>query len=124
MEYFIDVDPGFGNANDVAVTAAATISGFVFSPDISLLPVGLHQLFVRTRNNNGKWSVSIPQLFYREGTPATPPGNLVKMEYFYDTDPGFGSATDVPVTAATTINGLVFTPSMTACIICLCAPKM
>ncbi len=111
MEYFIDADPGFGSGTNVSITSATTINGFVFSPDISLLPVGLHQLFVRTRNNNGKWSLSIPQLFYKEGSPATAPGNLVKMEYFFDTDPGFGSATDVPVTAATTINGLVFAPS-------------
>ncbi|TAE37574.1 MAG: hypothetical protein EAZ70_08505, partial [Runella slithyformis] len=39
--------------------------------------------------------------------------NIVKIEYYIDTDPGFGVATDVPITAATPINNLNVSVPMT-----------
>lgn len=44
-------------------------------------------------------------------TAATP--NITKVEYYIDTDPGYGVATDVPISAGTPINNLNINLSMT-----------
>jgi hypothetical protein len=40
--------------------------------------------------------------------------NIVKAEFFADTDPGIGAATDVPVTAAPTLTNITFDRSLTS----------
>ncbi len=40
--------------------------------------------------------------------------NIVKIEYYIDTDPGYGLATDVPVSAGTPINNLAVNVPMTS----------
>lgn len=112
LEYFTDTDPGFGLGTNVPITAAANLTGTVFTPSLTALSNGLHNLFVRTQDAEGKWSQSIPQLFFKEANLATTAPNLVKLEYFIDNDPGFGSATDVPVSAASSLNGTLFSPSL------------
>ncbi|HRP89524.1 MAG TPA: T9SS type A sorting domain-containing protein [Edaphocola sp.] len=102
-EYFIDTDPGFGMATDIPVTVGQDIS-FSFNHATTGLSSGLHRLFVRTKDGNGKWSLSIPQLFYYEAALSNPLANINKAEYFIDTDPGFGMATDIPVTVGQDIN--------------------
>jgi hypothetical protein len=111
-EYFFDTDPGFGNATDIAVTAG-TNPTIVFTPGISSLSAGLHRLYVRAQDAAGKWSHSIPQLFYYEPVISNPLQNIVKSEYFFDTDPGFGNATDIAVTAGTNPT-IVFTPGISS----------
>ena len=102
-EYFFDTDPGFGNATTAAVIAGQTIT-FNFAGNISTLTNGLHNLFVRTRDVNGKWSLSVPQLFYKEAVLNNPVPNITSAEYFFDTDPGFGNATTATVTAGQNVN--------------------
>ena len=102
-EYFIDTDPGFGNANNVGVTAGQDIS-FTFNRSISGLTQGLHRLFVRTRDANGDWSHTTMQMFYYEPVLSHPLPNIVKAEFFFDTDPGFGNGTNIPVTAGQDIS--------------------
>ncbi|MEO7312250.1 MAG: hypothetical protein ABIX01_17750 [Chitinophagaceae bacterium] len=114
LEYFVDTDPGFGLATDVPVTAATSLAGTAFAPALTGLSKGLHNLFVRTLDANGKWSQSISQLFFNEADLFVPAQNLVKLEYFIDSDPGFGSATDVPVTPNTTLSGVNFVPNISA----------
>lgn len=50
-------------------------------------------------------------------TPSNPPAaatpNIVKIEYYLDTDPGFGVATDVTITAGNSINNLNINLPMT-----------
>jgi len=96
-EYFIDNDPGYGNANSVTVTAGADIT-VDFTADLSATPNGFHVLYVRARDDLGNWS----QVFTRQFTKWTNDVSLSdinKLEYFIDTDPGFGLATDVPISA-------------------------
>lgn len=96
-EYFFDTDPGFGNGVDVPVSPGNDIS-FPINSSMSGMQTGLHRLFIRTLDANGKWSHSTPQLFYYEKAEGYTPSNLVKAEYFFDTDPGFGNGTDIVVT--------------------------
>ncbi len=100
-EYFIDNDPGFGNGTNISVTLGEDIT-FGFSGDISNLATGLHRLQIRTLDANGKWSHTAPQLFYKEVLESHTPRNLVKLEWFWDTDPGFGNANQVIVPGGNT----------------------
>ena len=108
-EYWIDIDPGFGNAN--------TISGFNYQPDVSLsfgilanLSQGVHTLGFRSKNLNGEWShTNLYPIYIADSSD----GEIVKIEYFWDIDPGFGNGIDsiLSVPAADITNGL-FTDSV------------
>jgi len=111
-EYFFDTDPGFGSATAATVTAGQPVT-FNFAGNISTLTNGLHNLFVRTRDANGKWSLSTAQLFYKEAVLNNPIPNITSAEYFFDTDPGFGNALAAAVTAGQNIN-FNFTGNITA----------
>ncbi len=102
-EYFIDNDPGVGMATAVSVVAGQDIT-FAVNTGISTLSNGLHRFYLRSKDANGSWSLSAPQIFYKEPSVSTPLANIVKAEYFIDTDPGFGLATSVSVTAGQDIN--------------------
>jgi hypothetical protein len=110
-EYFFDIDPGFGLGSDVPVTAATDISGFVFNANVTSLVTGLHTIYIRTKDAQGKWSMANTWQFSRiQGVSPNPHTvtNINKAEYFYDTDPGFGNGTDIPVTPSSTITGFTF----------------
>ncbi len=99
MEYFIDKDPGFGNANIVSITPGAGITKS-FSIDLTNVSGGFHTLYVRTQDADGLWNVAPASVFYRTPDAIVDPlANITKMEYFIDKDPGFGLG-----------NGIAFTP--------------
>ena len=56
VEYYIDNDPGFGNALPITVGAAADINNFSFSIPLAGVPTGPHTIFLRSRQN--PWSLS------------------------------------------------------------------
>ncbi|MBS1735985.1 MAG: T9SS type A sorting domain-containing protein [Bacteroidetes bacterium] len=101
-EYFFDADPGFGAGTPASITAGQLVT-FNFDGAISGKPRGLHQLFVRTKDANGKWSITTEQTFYYEPIISAPIPNVVAAEYFFDADPGFGNAINAPLTAGQTV---------------------
>ena len=103
-EYFIDTDPGFGNGTNISITPGINIANNTFSIPASALIQGMHTLFIRSRDVDGKWSLSIPHVFINFGLPV----NIVKAEYFIDTDPGFGNATNISITPGITITNNTF----------------
>ena len=113
-EYFIDTDPGPGNGTGISITAATDINNLATVINTSTLqPATTHQLFIRTKNAEGYWSIANTKQFVVSITndpayPAAPAAvqNIVAAEYFIDTDPGIGAATGIPVTAATNISNL------------------
>ncbi len=102
FEYFIDTDPGFGNATDVTVTPGNNITNITIPVDISALSKGFHMLYLRSKDDAGNWSLTNRWMFVKDFAP----GNVNKAEYFVDTDPGFGNAIDVPVSAGTNISNV------------------
>ena len=96
-EFFFDADPGFGRATEASVTEGQDVS-FSLSGNISTLSKGLHTLYVRVKDANGKWSLTNTQVFYNEPVVNNPIPNVTYAEYFFDTDPGFGNATEATVT--------------------------
>ena len=100
-EYFFDTDPGFGNGVSVAV-AADTITSTTFDIDISGLEPGFHKAYFRTKSENGVWSLSyFRNVFVMDVTNADTISDIVTMEYFIDSDPGFGNGVAVALTADT-----------------------
>lgn len=78
---------------------------------------GFHQFYARARDVNGEWSMVASHQFLKV-TPSNPPAaaipTITKLEYYVDTDPGYGLATDVPITAGTPINNISVNLPMTS----------
>ena len=91
-EYFFNVDPGAGAATAINITSGDSISYIQNIQVPAALPAGINVLFVRVQNTTGTWS--FPEIILIWKTTAPMPVN--EMEYFFDTDPGFGSA--IPLT--------------------------
>lgn len=99
MEYFIDGDPGFGNATNIPITESAAITAS-FVVDLNGITDGFHSLFVRSRDENGKWSQTTRRVFYKTApAPTVENTQVTKVEYFIDDDPGFGNGTAVSIPA-------------------------
>lgn len=112
VEYFIDTDPGFGQAVDVPFSQDSSSIDLGFNIDINALAQGFHQLFIRTKDSRGKWSLTLVRPFFKQITYDTLP-NLVQIEYFYDTDPGFGNGIQVPFTPAPQVPFLAWSLNLT-----------
>jgi hypothetical protein len=106
LEYFFDTDPGFGNGTSVTITPAVTINDFSFNAGIGSLGLGLHTLFLRTQSNDGSWSQTAQWLFYKASLAGA--GNLTALEYFFDTDPGFGNGTPLTIASSADLSDLSF----------------
>lgn len=91
VEYYIDTDPGFGQAEQVSITPAAEID---VSFDAGLMGVsdGFHVLYVRALDEDGNWSLAYAKPFVKESAPLD---DVVSAEYCFDVHPGPGSSTVV-----------------------------
>ena len=96
-EYFFDTDPGVGNGTAVSPTlVTADTVDVTTNFNTTGLASGFHNLFIRSCNTNGKWSLYEGRNFYiYPNPPSTLQTQLVKAEYFFDTDPGVGNGTPV-----------------------------
>ena len=109
-EYFIDTDPGFGNGTNIPVTPGTNLTNVTFDFSLNALEKGFHDLFVRFKDADDKWSISNHHTFYKEtivsGSTSLP--NIVKGEYFFDFDPGFGNGNNIPLTPGSNLTNLTF----------------
>ncbi len=97
-EYFFDTDPGQGSGTALSAGNTSDSLNQTYSiPTPALLTAGTHNLYVRTRSQSGRWSLAEPVDFYT-------PGALANGEYFFDTDPGFGSGTAFTFPAQDSLN--------------------
>jgi len=105
IEYFLDNDPGFGNGTSVPLTAD-TIIDENFSIDMSATSLGFHKLFIRVKDTLGKWSLTdMNDIFkIRLPDPEPPVKDIVELEYFFDTDPGFGNGSPLSITTGPDID--------------------
>ena len=106
-EYFYDTDPGFGNGMNIPITAAFDVTN-TFAANLNGLGNGVHRVYLRTKDAKGGWSITNVAVFnIVQAAPSIPSNpsvtNIVKAEYFTDTDPGFGNGTDIPLTAGTDV---------------------
>ena len=101
LEYFIDNDPGFGLGTQVSVSNNTDITR-TFTANLVGVSDGYHILFVRSKDSEGHWSLTANSPFYK--TNLSTGTNVVEMEYFLDSDPGFGNGTSVSILPSSNLN--------------------
>ena len=95
-EYFYDVDPGFGNGTAFGISPQAQDITQVISLPTAGLNKGFHRLYIRVKDANSKWNITSTNLFYYESIVTTPAlADLITVEWFWNTDPGFGNANKI-----------------------------
>lgn len=112
-EYFLNTDPGFGNATQITVSPAPDITNISFTTSIQPLQNGFHHLYVRVKDSNGKWSLTNVKPFYKETVYTSLP-NLVQAEYFINTDPGFGNGTAIAISPSQNLTNVSFAVDLSA----------
>ncbi len=103
VEYFIDTDPGFGSGIAVSITPAPDLQDISTAVSLTAVPDGFHNLFIRSLDANGNWSVTNKLPFYKTALSQSSAVNIIRVEYFIDTDPGFGVGISIPVSPAVNI---------------------
>lgn len=93
-EYFIDTDPGVGNAASLSV--AGNLINQNFTIPTAGLSDGVHKLHVRVVKDDGTWSLYAKNVFYISSDTSNT-ANIASAEYFIDSDPGVGNATSLSV---------------------------
>lgn len=98
LEYFIDSDPGFGDATSVSIPAPQADGTYDFDFDINTsgLPTGVHTLYVRAKDVDNEWSLLQFRTFMKIGSGTGGSSDIELVEYFIDEDPGFGNGTSIP----------------------------
>lgn len=96
-EYFVDSDPGFGSASAISVASPSNDLTLNLAVSTNTLAPGWHKLGMRALNDMGQWSVLCGKMFYIFKLPVGSQANVHEIEYFFDTDPGFGNGTMVAV---------------------------
>ncbi len=102
-EYFVDSDPGLGKGTSMPFVTGDSISISNISVSTDQLSLGLHTLHVRVRDEFNRWSAyhssffSIQPAKTQADSLMNVGGNVVRAEYFVDTDPGLGKGIAIPI---------------------------
>jgi len=99
VEYFFDTDPGLGNGTALAFTGNPEASVNAAIPAATLCD-GLHFLHIRARDTDGKWSLMANKSFFKTASGSMP---ITRLEYFFDSDPGYGNGINLPFTGSNQI---------------------
>lgn len=94
VEYFIDTDQGAGNNTKRNLTASAD-SSYKINIDVSGISVGMHKLYIRSKDNKGNWSFTAIKNI--EVTASFNAPEITAGEYFFDIDPGYGNGKKITV---------------------------
>jgi PKD repeat protein/pimeloyl-ACP methyl ester carboxylesterase len=93
LEYFFDTAPEPGKGYPISVTSDSEVS-ITTTFDTSNLDPGMHRVYIRAKDETDTWGIvqSRPVLIesFDESLP-----DIVKIEYFFNTDPGQGSGSSI-----------------------------
>lgn len=106
LEYYFDDDPGFGLGLDFLTIVDDQL---VLTAPLTGLTPGVHDLHLRVLDSEGNWSVTLVKTLLVVET-SQPLPDLVAFEYFFDTDPGIGNATSLPITPLPDFDGTLSIP--------------
>lgn len=101
IEYFWDKDPGYGRGTPIAFTPSGEVEVNDLYVDTEQLSTGTHQLFVRAFGGNG-WSPVLCQSVVVQH--AADAGRILRLEYFWDNDPGNGHGIPIEITSASEVS--------------------
>lgn len=99
VEYFIDKDKGVGKNTKLNLAASAD-SSYQINIDVSTLKAGVHKLYIRVKDNKGKWSLTDKRTI--EIITADTQAVIIAGEYFFDKDPGYGKGKKINVSGSDT----------------------
>jgi hypothetical protein len=111
-EYFIDTDPGFGNAITIPVPTPGNYLTLQLDPGLEGLDQGMHHIHFRARDVSGRWGSVIHRVFLMAALPSSGESEIQQVEYFIDTDPGFGLGTQLTLPTAGNDLTIDFTASL------------
>lgn len=102
VEYFWDTDPGFGQGIPVPITPDKEVILDNIEIPTEGLSQGRHVLGIRSYGEQG-WSPTLVQEVY---VPSSAPDgeDVSRIEYFWDTDPGYGKGLSLPITPGQEVN--------------------
>ena len=86
IEYFFDTDPGYGKGTRLVCLDEGTDT---YSMSMEGLKAGTHLLSLRAWDENNNWSQTISRPIYICSVMGQ---HVNRIEYFFDTDPGYGLA--------------------------------
>lgn len=105
VEYFLDTDPGYGLAKAIG---NVQVGNNQLTFDLSDAPAGAHVLYVRSRDEKGRWSSTMSRPLFIDRLQ-----DIVRVEYFFDgADPGIGEATPLPLPEQSYKAHLNWTPEL------------
>ena len=109
-EWYLDTDPGYGKATPINITPATDLSNLAINIDLVPLGQGVHIVGIRSLDEYGNWSHDNKWIFLKPyvGAAANPQPKIVRLEYYVDSDPGYGKGTPVTITSATDISSVIF----------------
>jgi len=98
-EYYLDQDPGFGNATPIDLSSAEAITE-TFNASIGDLETGSYYAYVRVKDDNDRWSIplKVPFRVQRSSLP-----DITAAEWYSEVDPGFGNGNPIDITPGSTI---------------------
>jgi len=95
-EYYWDTDPGTGLASPMNAVDGAydTVLETIFMETTNLPSLGAHTLGIRVKDLQNNWGPTFTTVVVVEPSLVTAPEiKITQAEYYWDTDPGQGSAT-------------------------------
>jgi len=97
IEYFVDVDPGFGLATNIPISQDTLIE-IDFTALLAGASPGIHIIGIRAMNGESQWGQTHIFRFLKDNkTTVDLLPDLSQAEYFVDTDNGYGSGTPITI---------------------------
>jgi len=96
VEYFFNTDPGFGNGTPIDIADTDSFDD-ALTISTSGLPIGTHRLFIRVKNTDDTYSMYEHKTFRVYQIQDTNNADITEVEYFFNTDPGFGNGTPIDI---------------------------
>ena len=114
-EYFFDTDPGLGNGIAIPSFTASDSVDLNFTVNTAGLSEGYHKVYIRLKDDNGEWGIYSGRTIHiiSSNPPASAVLNIIAAEYFFDTDPGYGTGIALPFFAVNDSIDLNFTINTT-----------
>jgi hypothetical protein len=116
-EYFVNTDPGIGQATPITFTNPSESVDEVLELENIAMATGLNVVFIRVKNSFNIWGFAKPVMYQNipvEAKKVNP--RIVALEYFIDVDPGVGNGAVVEIDSLTFLEGtylIPFDPNLT-----------
>ncbi len=110
IEYYLDIDPGYGNATPISISPSTNFNEIALNINPNTLSGGIHILGIRAKDANGAWSHNNKWLFakpYASDSVSATASNLNRVEYYIDADPGYGAGIPLAIPNGANISNVL-----------------